>query len=188
MNDRLASGHISDAHPVLGRVSAICVLLGRLSYARRLENVQMSPGNGGSVRIAPGNGTSVQIAPEKPRARGASGGPVRAMRRNERRWIHLTQQAPCYEYLENVRHRGLLAEYVVEAKMSLGKCCLSGSLSFSLTPSISRSVRWTEATLGDGCLLMKPWLQASSCQGAVDSLCSRTTAFGMNCQAQRNAA
>ena len=158
----------------------------------------MSPDNRGSVRIAPGDGASVHMSPDnragvksRPRSRtlgGASGGPVRAMRRNERRWIHLTQQAPCYEYLENVRHRGLLAEYVVEAKMSLGKCCLSGSLSCSLTPSISRSVRWTEATHGDGCLLMKPWLQASSCQGAVDSLCSRTTAFGMNCQAQRNAA
>lgn len=89
MNDRLAFGHISDAHPVLERASAICVVLGRLSdarsiagryldihsvlgrlpYARRLENVQISPDNRGSVQIAPGNGTSVQIAPEKLRGR-----------------------------------------------------------------------------------------------------------------------
>ena len=115
MDDRFASGLISDAHPVLGRVSAICVLLGRLSdtrsvagrlsdihsvlgrlsYARRLENIQMSPDNRGSVQIAPGDGASARIAPDnragvksRPRGRalgGASGGPVRAMRRNERR-------------------------------------------------------------------------------------------------------
>ena len=115
MNDRLAFRHILDARPVFGRVSAICVVLGRLSdarsvagryldihsvlgrlpYARRLENVQISPGNGGSVRIAPDNGTSLRIAPDnrasvkyRPRSRalgGASGDPVRAVRRNERR-------------------------------------------------------------------------------------------------------
>lgn len=115
MDDRFASGLISDAHPVLGRVSAICVLLGRLSdtrsvagrlsdihsvlgrlsYARRLENILMLPDNRGSVQFAPGDGASARIAPDnwagvksRPRSRalgGASGGPVRAMRRNERR-------------------------------------------------------------------------------------------------------
>lgn len=55
----------------------------------------MSPDNRGSVRIAPGDGASVHMSPDnragvksRPRSRtlgGASGGPVRAMRWNERR-------------------------------------------------------------------------------------------------------
>ena len=55
----------------------------------------MSPDNRGSVRIAPGDGASVHMSPDnragvksRPRSRtlgGASEGPVRAMRRNERR-------------------------------------------------------------------------------------------------------
>lgn len=55
----------------------------------------MSPDNRGSVRIAPGDGASVHMSPDnragvksRPRSSalgGASGGPVRAMRRNERR-------------------------------------------------------------------------------------------------------
>lgn len=55
----------------------------------------MSPDNRGSVRIAPGEGASVHMSPDnrasvksRPRSSalgGASGGPVRAMHRDEHR-------------------------------------------------------------------------------------------------------
>lgn len=77
----------------------------------------MSPDNRGSVRIAPGDGASVHMSPDnragvksRPRSRtlgGASGGPVRAMRWNERRGGLPAQQPPHRMHLENVDFRRL---------------------------------------------------------------------------------